>query len=175
MAYSIFDKIAFFLNRYPSLDIPHRQVSFRSIWRTGATGLIREVFEQSENWPLRGLYWLSKDLFEEEMRDSTDPEARALSQMRNHLEHKYLKVYELRAPIAPETPEADPFYDDLAYSVSRPQLAQSTFRLLGMARAALIHLSLGMHREERRRNEARGEDTLSIPMSLGEYRDSWKR
>ena len=175
MAYSLFDKIAFFLNHYLRLAIPERQVSFRSIWRSSANEPIREVFEQSENWPLRGLYWLSKDFFEPEMRESTDPDARALSAVRNHLEHKYLKVHELRAPEPPPTPGTDPFYDDLAYSISRQSLEQSTLKLLKLARAALIYLSLGMHREERRREEARGETVQSMPMSLGEYQDSWKR
>jgi hypothetical protein len=175
MAYSLFDKIAFFLNQYLKLGIPERQVSFRSIWRSSANGPIRDVFEQSENWPLRGLYWLGKDFFEPEMRESTDPDARVLSAVRNHLEHKYLKVHELSAPEPPTTPGTDPFYDDLAYSISRQNLEQSTLKLLKLARAALIYLSLGMHREERRREEACGEAGLSTPMSLGEYQDSWKR
>jgi hypothetical protein len=133
------------------------------------------VFERSENWPLRGLYWLSKDFFEPEMRDSTDPDARALSAVRNHLEHKYLKVHELLAPEPPPTPGTDPFYDDLAYSIGRQNLDQSTLKLLKLARAALIYLSLGMHREERRRDDAREETVLLMPMSLGKYEDSWKR
>jgi hypothetical protein len=175
MAYSLFDKIAFFLNHYLRLGIPERQVSFRSIWRPSANGPIRDVFERSENWPLRGLYWLSKDFFEPEMRDSTDPDARALSAVRNHLEHKYLKVHELLAPEPPPTPGTDPFYDDLAYSIGRQNLDQSTLKLLKLARAALIYLSLGMHREERRRDDAREETVLLMPMSLGKYEDSWKR
>jgi hypothetical protein len=32
-----------------------------------------------------------------------------------------------------------------------------------------------MHREERRRDDAREETVLLMPMSLGKYEDSWKR
>ena len=132
---------------------------------------MRERISSSRNWPLRGLYWLSKDLFEEGMKDSTDPDARALAELRNHLEHKYVKVHEDLLPIRNDF---DPFRDTLAYMVSRPHLERRTLRLLQLARSALIYLSLAMHQEERkRRNE--DEERLSAPMSFGTWKDDWKR
>ena len=175
MAYSLFDKIAYFLNHYLKLGIPERAVSFRSLWRDGPGKPVREKFLQSENWPLRGLYWLSKDLFEEELREVTDPEARELNSIRNHLEHKYLKVHEMTPPPAPQTPRNDPFFDSLAYSVRRTDLEDSTLKLLKLARSALIYLSLGMHREESRRESGQSCRVQSMPMLLDEYDDDWKR
>lgn len=166
MAYSILDKIAYFLNHYLALGIPERRISFRTIWREKDNGPVRDRFVKSENWPIRGLFWLSKDLFEEDMRDSTEPEARALAELRHHLEHKYVKVHEMQ--LGP----SDPSCDTLAHSIGRPDLEQRTLRLMQLARSALIYLSLGMHREERER--AKGEKGLVATISLDPLPDEWK-
>ena len=68
MSYSLLDKIAFFLNHYIKLCIPDKRISFRHVWRDKETGPVRAEFSNSENWPFRGLYWLSKDLFEQASR-----------------------------------------------------------------------------------------------------------
>ena len=72
-------------------------MSFRSIWREkngDPIHPIRARFRQSENWLLRGLFWLSKDLFDERQKIVTDPDAQALHELRIHLEHRYVKVHE---------------------------------------------------------------------------------
>jgi len=161
MAYSILDKIAYFLNYYLALDIPEQQVSFRKIWLDGS-GKMRDAFATSENWPIRGLYWLSKDLFEKEMRDSTEPDSRALAELRNHLEHKYVKVHEMLLP--PTSPD-DAFHDTLAYSITRSDLEQRTLRLMKLVRSSLIYLSLGMHREEQRRRKGKDECVATMPLN----------
>lgn len=171
MAYSVFDKIAYFLDFYLGLRIKGNRIYFRTLWREKQQGPLRERISSSRNWPLRGLYWLSKDLFEEGMKDSTDPDARALAELRNHLEHKYVKVHENLSPIRSDF---DPFRDTYAYMVSRRDLERRTLRLLQLARSALIYLSLAMHHEEqKRRNE--GKEGLSAPISFGSLRDAWKR
>ncbi|WP_296753858.1 LA2681 family HEPN domain-containing protein [Thiobacillus sp.] len=167
MAYSILDKIAYFLNHYLALGIPEKRISFRTIWRDKDNGPVRDRFVKSENWPIRGLFWLSKDLFEEDMRDSTEPGARALAELRHHLEHKYVKVHEMRSV------SSDPFCDTLAHSISRSDLEQRTLRLVQLARSALIYLSLGMHREERER--AKRKRGLTATISLDPLPDEWKR
>lgn len=170
LGYSIFDKIAYFLNHYLGLGLVEHRISFRTIWREKDTGPLREPIAMSENWPLRGLYWLSKDLFEEGMRGSTEPQARALAELRNHLEHKYVKVHEFSVPA---TRDGDPLRDRLAYSLTRSDLNQKTLRLLQLVRSALVYLSLAMHHEERRR--AKRLSGLSAPMLLDVWRDEWKR
>ncbi|BCO26459.1 hypothetical protein MIZ03_1342 [Rhodoferax lithotrophicus] len=161
MAYSTLDKIAYFLNHYLALGIPEKRVSFRTIWRDKDNGPVRDYFAKSENWPFRGLFWLSKDLFEEDMRDSTEPDSRALADLRNHLEHKYVKVHDMVMPTRSAT---DPFYDTLAHVISRSDLERRTLRLIQLVRSALIYLSLGMHREEQARGK--GKEGLIAPMSL---------
>lgn len=169
-AYSTFDKIAYFLNHYLALGIPEKRVNFRTIWREKDNGPIRDVLVQSENWPWRGLFWLGKDLFDEHMRETTEPDARALADLRNHLEHKYVKVHEMAPPTALA---GDPFHDTLAYAIGRTDLERRTLRLLQLARAALIYLFLGMHRMERGRQTDEGG--LAGPMPLYALDDDWKR
>ncbi len=175
MAYSLFDKIAYFLNDYMKLNMKSTRVNFSTVWRSGEgkAAPVRPEFEKSENWPFRGLYWLSKDLLVDDFRDSTEPDARELYQIRNHLEHKYLKVHETRVrPKDPSSPSSW-LVDDLAYSVSRSELSAKALRVLKLARAALTYLSLGMHREEKRR--AHGKTGVAVPMTLGVWEDEWKQ
>ena len=176
MSYSLLDKIAFFLNHYMKLGIPEKRISFRHVWREKETGPVRAEFSASENWPFRGLYWLSKDLFEKDIKDLTEPDARDLHELRNHLEHKYVKVHSMTVPAGPAAGSArDPFRDNLAHAVSRNDLERRSLRILKLARAALIYLSLGMHKEEQRRRAGAGADAILAHMPLTEMEDEWKR
>jgi hypothetical protein len=165
MAYSLLDKAAFFLNRYMGLGIPEHKVNFRSVWREKEGAPVRAQFEASENWPFRGLYWLSRDLFEPEFKALIEPDAQYVAELRNHLEHKYVKVVSMGVP--------DHLDDDFAHAVSRADLEARTLHLLRLARAALIYLSLGMHKEEQRRRAA-SPDALEAPMVLDLWEDEWK-
>lgn len=62
--------------------------------KTDTKAPLRPIFVTSENWPLRGLYWLSKDFFDEAIKETTEPDSGALAEIRNQLEHKYLKVHQ---------------------------------------------------------------------------------
>ncbi len=170
-AYSIFDKIAFFLNHYMGVGLAKNSVNFRRIWRESEKSPLRAIFEANENWPLRGLYWLSRDLFDEEIHESIEPEARELNSIRNHLEHKYLKLHDL--PFSSESND-ELFLDTLSQSILLSDFEKKTLQLLKLARAALIYLSLGMHQEERRRERLRGPG-LVASMTLPEWSDDWKR
>ena len=159
IAYSLLDKVAFFLNEYLSLKIPIGQVSFGRVWRdrSGPKGVLDKRFATSKNHTLRGLYWLSKDILDPDFKDSTAPDAQALSDIRNHLEHRYLKIHEIFA-ITPGMQRPDPtdkFVDTMAYSVGRRDFEAKTLRLLKLVRAALFHLTLAMSFEEQRRWRAR--------------------
>jgi hypothetical protein len=82
VAYSLLDKIAYFLNSYLSLGIPERQVNIRTMWyvnREKKKGL-RKEFNARANWPLRGLFWLTKDLFEDKegFREVAEPDSQQL-------------------------------------------------------------------------------------------------
>jgi len=174
MCYSLLDKIAYFLNYYMKLDIPERQISFRHIWREKSSDRVRPEFISSENWPLRGLYWLSKDLFETDFKEVMEPEAYAFHDLRNHLEHKYVKVVSPVSGLSVKQ-ATGPFADTLAYVVSLPDLEGKALKLLQLVRTALIYLSLGMHREEARRSEGAPPGRLVMPMPLDVWEDECKR
>ncbi len=176
--YSLFDKIGLFLDCYMKLGIRPEQISFRRIWQgkeTTGRKTVRSEFEHSENWPLRGLFWLSKDLFEVDFRDVMEPDAQALHEIRNRLEHRYLKVHDvLFESLRERNLASSPWNDRLAFSIQRQDFEAKALRLLKLARAALIYVSLGMHAEERRRNAQKGDKAV-MPMHLDTWDDGWKR
>jgi hypothetical protein len=176
IGYSIFDKIGFFLNDYMNLGIDLNKVYFRSVWyqkQKADAGAIRPEFESSENWPFRGLFWLSKDFFDEDFSAVTEPDAQALYEIRNQLEHKYLKVHEMPLPRTNDESSELWRIDRLAYSVERRDLEAKTARLLKLARAGLIYLSLGMNRMEQIRAKTKDESQIAS-MSLEPWDDAWK-
>jgi hypothetical protein len=147
ISYSLFDKIAFFLNAYMELGIPVKQVSFRTLWRCGENKPLRSQFDSAGNWGFCALYWLAKDFFEKENDEVAEPQARGLSDIRNHLEHKYLRVTASESPIVPP--------DDLAFMVPRSEFESKALHLLKLARSALLYLAVGVGFEERRRQPDR--------------------
>ena len=179
MAYSLLDKVSFFLNHYLALGIPERRVSFRSFWYAGQERQrgLRPEFDACDNWPLRGLFWLSKDLFENapEFRECLEPDAQELDSVRNHAEHKYLKLHEnLWSGPTDEGRAFGGRPDMLAFSVYRSHFAAKALRLVRMARAALIYLSLAIHAEEKKREQVRPKEGLVMPMPVDTWEDEWK-
>lgn len=174
MAYSLFDKLAFFLNEYLQLGIKDRDVYFKTLWYQHWNSKpfpLRPVFVSLDNLPLRGLFWLAKDLFDEEYSDVIEPEARDLYLIRNRLEHSCLRVFEDFA--AGLSPDLEIFSNRLAYSITRRDLNAKTLRLFKLVRSAMIYVLLGMHREEARR--VHDEKTLAVPMVITTLEDEWKR
>jgi hypothetical protein len=180
MAYSLFDKIAYFLNHYLRLSIPEKKVSFRTIWYKSQNKKIglKKDFQNLQNWPLRGLFWLSKDLYEDKQgfKESIEPDAQELNEIRNHLEHKYLKLHD-DMWFGPSEKDHEVFKsmaDTLAFSMYRRDFERKALRLLKMSRAALIYLSLAIHWEEQRRKKERGPDAIVPGMPMDVWEDKWK-
>ena len=171
LAYSLLDKIAFLLNDYFAVGLPERAVSFRSVWFGGKGNPkpLAAVFKDRENWPLRGLYWLSKDMFELSFQDVAEPDAEGLAELRNHIEHKYCQVHEDLGLDYSRFAMTD---NDggLGYRIGPDMLEAKSLHILKKARAALIYLSLAIHREEQVRTV--GSSEVIVPaMPLMPYRD----
>lgn len=172
LAYGLLDKVGYFINDYWKLGTPIHRVGFRSVWYTDGDvrqGL-HDRFVTYENWPLLGLFWLSKDLFEEKMQQVTNPDAREIFILRNHLEHKYLHITQGWAA----TPASERSTGDLGISIGSDAFVAKALRLLKLARAAMIYLALAVHREERLKGEGR-EPTIVAEMPLTHFEDRWKR
>ncbi|MCX5882676.1 MAG: LA2681 family HEPN domain-containing protein, partial [Deltaproteobacteria bacterium] len=151
MAYSLFDKIAFFLKRYFRMQVSEQRVNFRTLWYLEgrkANGLQPKLL-QSANWPLRGLFWLSKDLYERDsdFKNGLEANARQLYALRNHLEHNYLLIQDDALYASTGKPGLRGMDDGSVYVIGRSDFANRTLRILKMVRAALIYLSLAVHWE----------------------------
>jgi hypothetical protein len=173
LAYSLFDKVAFFINHYWQLNCPARRVNFRTIWykeNNFEKGLHPTFLNAPENLFLRGLYWIAKDIFDDRMRETAEPVARDLDSIRNHLEHKYLKVTDDQFGLGERaTPLGQ---DTLAHILNRADLEAKTLKILKLTRCVLIHLSLAMHAEEQRRHP---ESDRLVPMELPTVLHRFKR
>lgn len=173
-SYSIFDKIAYLLNSYLNLFIKYDSVTFRTMWYNNnkTSKVLRKKFQHRNNWPLLGLFWLSKDLFEEMFEDTIEPEARKLLEIRNNIEHRYFKLHNKRL--------FESYFlfsvglnDPLAYSMYRPEFEEKTLKLLKLVRAALIYLSLSIHVEELSKKKSRTQDR-TIDEELDVLDDSYR-
>ena len=154
-AYSIFDKIGIFLKDYFEVEVSPRDVTFRRIWSAQVKGgevQVRDVFRDRNNWPLRGLYYLSKDLFESEFIETTEPDARQLATLRNYLEHRYVTLQQYDARVKT---------DEYRLTITTDEFALKTLRILKLARAALIYLSLAVFSNEEDKASESGEDTIT--------------
>ncbi|KAA3630600.1 MAG: hypothetical protein DWQ02_17830 [Bacteroidetes bacterium] len=137
--YSILDKIAFTINKYWNLEIPDSKVTFRTIWFEKDRRTLKPFFKDSDNWALRGLFWLSRDFFEkqDDFQSVLEPQAKELALIRNFVEHKSLKV-KRNGP----TPEFRLYEseDKSSYSITASDLQKKVLKLSKLVRSAIIYL-----------------------------------
>lgn len=170
--YGMFDKIAFFLEHYFDLGIKERDINFRSIWQD-STGFgkkryhYKHTLDLNQNFALSSLYWISKDFFEK-FEDSPNPELKRIKDIRDSLEHKYVKIND-----AFFEDRIEKYGDGLALYVSDEELYDVTLRLLKILREAIINLSLCVNIAESPKREAT-KDKFIIPINLMDYEDDWK-
>ena len=113
---------------------------------------------------------LSKELFDDQLKQTTGPDARELHGIRNTLEHKYLHVSESWAnSVVPMSANGK----GLGFSIESEHLKAKTLRILKMARSALIQLSLAISVEKGARKEGQPIG-LVFPMPLFELEDRHK-
>lgn len=170
--YGLFDKIAYFLNSYFELGIHERDVSFNHIWLTGfGAGKnhyeYKNILNHKENFALASLYWISRDFYDK-FEDSPNPRLKRISDVRNALEHKYVKVTNGWFPA-----RVNSEIDDLALYVTEDELSALTLELMHIVREAIICVSLCVHVEEQK-NRDQLQNKLIMPMPLMEYDDEWK-
>lgn len=174
LCYSIFDKVAFFIKEYLQLNVNKEfDVSFRKIWYENIKNKqLRPEFMDRANWALRGLFWLSKDLYEDNFYNMiTEPEAELVRDIRNHIEHKYLRVLwfvnENDMGII-ESPQ--PRLDKAFFNISREELNRKTLRILNLAREAILYLVFAIHIEEYNNLDEKSQQ-ITAELPLLEYTD----
>lgn len=141
LAYSLFDKISIFINDYFDLSLKVGGLSFNKVWgyRDHGRFVLRDRFSESQNWPLRGLYYLSKDLFDDNFKDVSLPEAQQLADIRHKLEHRFLSLQSYNSGTGST--------ESLTY-ITIDDFYEKTLKIMSIARESLIYLCLAMQQEE---------------------------
>jgi tetratricopeptide (TPR) repeat protein len=139
IAYSIFDKIAYLLNNIYDLKVTNHQVSFRKLWYISGVRDkgIKKNFEKNNNLILRGLFWISKELFleDDKLFEAIEPDAKELDKIRNYIEHRSFQI---------DVPETN---GDFSYEISRVDFESKTLRLLLLARESIMYIPYSINRE----------------------------
>ena len=166
--YSLFDKVANFMNEYFELGLNDKQVDFRRIWysNTRNSHELNPIFNESENLALRGLYLISKDLYfnnkDEESKEFIavlEPEAKKINEIRNHLEHKFIMIKILDVKNIDLSFEKE----ERCFYIVKKDLESKTIHLGKLVREAIINLSFAVHIEENKK-ELDGK-YASIPLT----------
>jgi len=169
IAYSLLDKVAVLVDRYWKLGKVPDRVSFKNVWMVENKARLLPQFEEYDNLPLRGLFWLSKELFDHQLKQTTAADARELHDIRNALEHTYLRVTEGWAKPFMIT-EANSGHFGIA--IGSDELETKAIRVMKMARSALLYVSFAIGAEERKKQLANpGQLVGSMPLfSLNDER-----
>lgn len=168
LCYSLLDKVGYLLNEYLKLGYKPEQVTFRKIWYVYKKKKPLELnpkISDTQNWAFRGLFWLSKDLYEKQdltFVSSMEPEAQDLATMRNYIEHKSFKTIEFG--------KSNIVDNGLTYLISRDEFELKTLKLFRLVRAAVIYLSLGINIEEGKKTF----DKPTIPVGFIDLKDEYK-
>jgi hypothetical protein len=140
-AYSIFDKIGFFINHYFDVGLKGNLISFKNIWKTELKDkkgnvycIVKNPLDLKSNFFLKAIFWLQKDFYEDKNMNITNPNAIRLFQMRNDMEHNYLlSVERVRKKSAYITKYITP-----------NQIDDGTEKILKLARECLVYLTLAV-------------------------------
>ncbi|MBC3887606.1 hypothetical protein GH810_04710 [Acetobacterium paludosum] len=170
LAYSVYDKIAFFINVYFELNMAEKRVSIKSIWKP-----IREKLNSvsrspllhgpSDNRGLNGLYWNSRDVhnINDDNEDPVDLELADADHTRNCLEHRHVSIVNKVLPNSND--------QNKIYYISEEELKQKSMRMLKLLREALICLCSAVNLEEdKRKDNYKDNDIVNVSV----YKDEWK-
>lgn len=160
IAYSLLDKVALLINRYMGFDADKNarnvNLSFKNVWFQAKNNFLNPSLLPSQNIGLCGLYWLSKELHDDELILTTAADARELHAIRNALEHKYLKVQEGWA-----APFIDKQVGDYALTLGSHELEAKAIRVMQTARSALFYLTFAIEYEENMKADTRSTDLVA--------------
>ncbi len=176
--YSIFDKIAYFLNKYLELKIPDRFISFQNLWfqKVEKQQIRRDsvLKIQHENFALEGLWWIYKDFRNKTVYKDKhiDPVLKKISKVRNAMEHKHLKILDYFDDNSKEHTDS---IDTFAYNIGFKDFEELTIALLQLTREAILQLTMIIQIEEDKKESKRNPGEKILPMALSTYDDDWKQ
>lgn len=182
--YSVFDKIAFFLNEYFEIGIKKNIIGYVRLFSPdkNANDKIRILDIAENNYPLFGMWWLFKDVRNININEDGTVNKKAeykhidnvmtkISKVRNAMEHGYLKIIDTYCK---ELFIDDSRLDKLAYNISFEDYEKLTLQLLKYVREAIVLLVFSVKREEEIKESHRSSDEILAPMYTDKYDDEWK-
>lgn len=176
MAYSLLDKVAWFLDEYffrKSGEGKKGRVFFQSVWHEKKHGSseLKAAFRNRKNWPLRGLYSLRNDFFGQKNQMYMPTDIAFMNEIRNKIEHKFFVV--LQSDFVGNTIPVQERQTSREYVVTSKERETAALRMLKTARSSIIYLLLAIHTEERKVEDA--NSGLVLPMEPVIVEDRWKR
>ena len=155
LLFSIFDKVAFFVNDFWDMGYHERKADAYRVF-------LSDKFPKN-NVALNALYW-SYSEFIKDFWPNEEASERDLYTLRNALEHKFVKIHEYpneyRLEIA----------DDNFYHISEQTLIEQCIRLVGLARECIIYLVYAIDIEESKKEKS--DKAVSLP--IVDFDDEWK-
>lgn len=173
--YSLFDKVAFFINDYWDIGIHERDINYRTIWLS-SYGVGKKHYEYKNrlmpdrNIALKSMFWIYNEFYKR-FGDADTPYAKNIQVLRNALEHKFVKVHN-RILYNGKQGETEIGIDSF-YHITEDSLLQYTLDLLEIVREWLIDLTMAIHIEEMKHRDSK-EVEKRFPMFLMEFDDEWK-
>jgi len=154
LLYSLFDKIAYFINANLDLRISIEKVNMKSVWfKNVEKRELRDLFIGKENLPLMGLFRLTLDIYSKDnsFQEVLDPDTRRLAELRNALEHRAIRLTVSEDASGQSGSQANGKEDLCEFVVTYDELLAKTLKLAFLVRCAIMYLNLAVHAEH---NEA---------------------
>lgn len=154
-AYSLFDRIGFFINQYFEVGLTDTKVSFKNIWKEQLIDGNGQVYftipkpimnTHSDNPLVKAMYWLQKDFYERKEINVTTPHAERIFQMRNDIEHNCLRT------------GTQSHNTSFTKYTTEGKIENNTFRLLKLARELIIYLCLAVNFDREKDKRASMEE-----------------
>ena len=172
--YSIFDKVAYFLNDYFDIGIKEKDVDYNRLWSPKSKDS-KTIFQYlGTNYPLLGMWWLYKDIKNKTISNTQkyiDPVISRISTVRNSMEHRYLKILDFYAEDSHSNYRKDRLADTMLFS----DFEYLTIELLKYAREAILLLSMTVHAHEGKRKQNTLFSEIVPSIQSDTYDDEWKR
>lgn len=148
-AYSLFDRIGFFINEYFQIGLTDNKVSFKNVWKSKLCDENGQVYftvpnpivsAHTDNPLINAMYWLQKDFFESKKINVTAPHAERIFQMRNDMEHNCLRTGKKSYDVT------------FTKYTSDGKFEENTYKLLKLARELIIYLCLAVEFDRKKNN-----------------------
>lgn len=147
-AYSVFDKIAEFINGELDAELSAKSIYFdKVLWSDMKTFRMRPQIRDANDSNLMALSDLARDLSSPEL---------GLKTLRDSITHRHLVVHEFAIYVGPSSsPESHIEYDDLL---------RTTIDLLTITKAALIYLASYLHQKDSQHTSEMQDKVGIIPV-----------